>query len=1005
MSISPKKWDLLPTLLCAVSTAATGQTHATVDEVVAPTSCDLRVSQHPDSNKDHVCLDVDEAGRATVVWQSRRQQAGTYGIYARRFGTDGSPLTNEVQVNATTTSHQTAPSVALDADGTAWIAWVSHAQDGSLGTIVARRFDADLGTASAEIIVNENFSGDQRDVCIVSDHKGSAVAIWTTPREEGSGRTLRGRRLAADGTAQGPSFEVESTREGSAHTPSLTMTADGAFIAAWARTSADGTPVAILGRHFDAEGAGGEVFQISPEDRTAGIEPSVAAIDERKFVVAWLESHQQSYRLVHRRFELDDESLAQGAKVELLPRKESGYVSGVSTAARASGEVAFAWNHFGESPSQSDLYLATFDQDGAPLREAFVATERRAGHQHLTQADGSQMLIYGSDGRLVVAWSGDAGLGDHKAAHLSMHAAPGSQLIASTGLTDPPRQFEEPAQPHTPPSFQPVTDLTPIDRNPQHHALTGMVGFDGGSSTGWTPPDPDLAVGPNHLVQMTNGRIAFFQKNGSMDFTDQIEGSSGFWGNQGAAGFVFDPEVRWDPHTQRFFAMANERDGDEPYFLLAVSDDDNPNGSWAKYRINVQAAAGDTDIDSPNMGIDEEAVYLTADFFGPTKFLVYVIEKAPLLSGGPVNANSVVLTGQQSLGVPVTYDTSTRQYMIWSPESGTSNSIEVFAINNPLSNPSLVSTTVTVPNFTQPEDPPQQGTSTRPQTFESRFWSCIYRDGSLWATHHVNSNRVRQRWYQIDMADWPVSGTPTLVQSGEIDPGAGVRTYFGSIAVDAFGNMGMTFARSSSSEFISMGYTWREANDPLGTTRPMVIARDSNSADNSGRWGDYSGIGPDPNELGKFWATHEYRTSGWKTWIQSFFAVESISNYCSTSPNSAGPGASISASGSTSIAANDLVLEILGAPPSVQGLFFFGFSEDAVLFGNGLRCVGAPLQRLPVSPSDVLGTVSFPLDQNSPQVGGSITAGMAGKFQYWYRDQGVGANFNLSDGLSVIFAP
>ena len=60
--------------------------------------------------------------------------------------------------------------------------------------------------------------------------------------------------------------------------------------------------------------------------------------------------------------------------------------------------------------------------------------------------------------------------------------------------------------------------------------------------------------------------------------------------------------------------------------------DSDPGGTWYKYRINVTSEGGGGDIDSPNIAVDEDHVYLTADFFtGGEKYLFYVIEKAELL--------------------------------------------------------------------------------------------------------------------------------------------------------------------------------------------------------------------------------------------------------------------------------------------------------------------------------------------------------------------------------------
>ena len=52
--------------------------------------------------------------------------------------------------------------------------------------------------------------------------------------------------------------------------------------------------------------------------------------------------------------------------------------------------------------------------------------------------------------------------------------------------------------------------------------------------------------------------------------------------------------------------------------------------------------------------------------------------------------------------------------------------------------------------------------------------------------------------------------------------------------------------------------------------------------------------------------------------------------YCTTSPNSAGPGALIGSTGSTSIAANSLRLTVAAAPANQFGVFFYGPEQDAV---------------------------------------------------------------------------
>jgi hypothetical protein len=132
----------------------------------------------------------------------------------------------------------------------------------------------------------------------------------------------------------------------------------------------------------------------------------------------------------------------------------------------------------------------------------------------------------------------------------------------------------------------------------------------------------------------------------------------------------------------------------------------------------------------------------------------------------------------------------------------------------------------------------------------------------------------------------------------------------------------------------------------------------------------------------------------------------SSSSYCTTSPNSVGPGSVISHQGTGSVAANDFVIASELNPPNQNGIFFMGPNEISLPFGNGTRCVGGLLTRFPVVQSDAFGSVSYAVDNTAPPALGKIVAGSTWKWQYWYRDpMGGGAFFNLSDGLSVTYCP
>jgi len=128
------------------------------------------------------------------------------------------------------------------------------------------------------------------------------------------------------------------------------------------------------------------------------------------------------------------------------------------------------------------------------------------------------------------------------------------------------------------------------------------------------------------------------------------------------------------------------------------------------------------------------------------------------------------------------------------------------------------------------------------------------------------------------------------------------------------------------------------------------------------------------------------------------------SNYCVSSPNSTGAAALITYGGSVSVLANDLSLYCGPMPTFQYGLFIFGQNQAQVSFGNGTRCVGAPVSRFLVQQSSFFGDLGFDVNISAPPVNGAFTAGSVWNFQAWFRDPTAGgSNFNLSDGLSVTF--
>lgn len=131
-------------------------------------------------------------------------------------------------------------------------------------------------------------------------------------------------------------------------------------------------------------------------------------------------------------------------------------------------------------------------------------------------------------------------------------------------------------------------------------------------------------------------------------------------------------------------------------------------------------------------------------------------------------------------------------------------------------------------------------------------------------------NRTRARWYEISMNFWPERSSPRLKNWGEVDPGVGIHTYFPSIGVDQNDNAAITFARSSSDEYISMWRVLRTIRDEDFGESVLVMA--STTPVSVSRWGDYSGTKPDPAQENTLWGHHEFATQSntWRTWVARY---------------------------------------------------------------------------------------------------------------------------------------
>lgn len=254
----------------------------------------FRVNATTSGNQGAPAVAMDALGEFVVAWQNNATgSAGDgsgYGIYARRFGYDGTPMTtSDFRVNTTTSGDQLAPAVAMDDVGNFAIAFQSATSgDGSGATVFARFYDA-TGAAktTSNFQVNQATSGNQQAPSIAMGAAGAVIA-WQSAGQDTNGDAVVARMYSTTGTALANEFVVNQTIAGNQNTPSVASNADGSFVVAWQSAGQDGSGNTIVARRYDNTGAASDnefvVNQFTTGDQAA---PSVTSAGASGFVIAW----------------------------------------------------------------------------------------------------------------------------------------------------------------------------------------------------------------------------------------------------------------------------------------------------------------------------------------------------------------------------------------------------------------------------------------------------------------------------------------------------------------------------------------------------------------------------------------------------------------------------------------------------------------------------------------------------------------------------------------------
>ena len=404
------------------------------------------------------------------------------------------------------------------------------------------------------------------------------------------------------------------------------------------------------------------------------------------------------------------------------------------------------------------------------------------------------------------------------------------------------------------------------------NSIIPILNINGVTNTS-NPPDPSIAVGPDHFIQMVNTSIDISDKDGN-SYPGYPTSLASFFPNAGNSG---DPITLYDEMSDRFFVSEF---GNGNALAVGLSETGDPLGAWNFWTFTTASFP-----DYPKYNVWSDGYYTTGNFGSNN---VYIMDRVAMLNGDPsITSIELSLISQGTSGfrtaLPVDHDGSaipTRRAMIigandsnWGGGQPTDH-LRIWNLVPDWVTPNNSFLEIETTLNTSPFDAifPGSGFCNIEQPTgqdldaigDGLMNPATYRDfgthESLVCCHSVDVDGQGTsgiRWYELrdEGIGW------FIYQEGTYAPADDESRWMGSIGIDKFGNMSVAYSVSSGSTFPSLRFTGRFANDPLGEmTIEECFLKDGTSSINAGgcRFGDYSHMVTDPADGVTFWFTGEY---------------------------------------------------------------------------------------------------------------------------------------------------
>ena len=421
----------------------------------------------------------------------------------------------------------------------------------------------------------------------------------------------------------------------------------------------------------------------------------------------------------------------------------------------------------------------------------------------------------------------------------------------------------------------------------------GFVGPAGAFTTNYLPSGANIAVGPNHVVQVVNAGMVIFDKAGTA-LAGPMTIRNLWGGNPSACSSRNDGQsiAQYDRAADRWVVTHTAIVPPTTFTVcIAVSQTPDPTGAYHLYPLAFSQG-----IDQPVLAVWPDAYYLAFDAYS-NDYQTYQGAKACALD------RNRMLQGQAA--TPQCFDTGNAHHgLLPSDLDGTTpppagspnyvmalgtepNTLALWAFHvdwtTPANSTFTGPTTIATQSFTLPCGGdttlciPQEGTT---NLLDSRGDRLLYRlayrnfgdHEAIVASHVVTAGTsVGMRWYELR-----APGTaPSIFQQGTHAPDAHHR-FGGSAAMDWMGTLAIGYSVSSATMSPQIRYAARLASDSAGALSQgeATVFAGGGSQSGNRRWGHITSMRLDPADDCTFWYTAQYMPYdallAWRTRIASF---------------------------------------------------------------------------------------------------------------------------------------